>query len=66
MFNIYLGQKEYDFQKSRVTALWSQKDLVSVKNKTNISCLCTFKRMIDEHAHNAFMRMLSTLFMTLA
>ncbi len=40
----YLGQIEYNFQKSRVTGPWDHKDSVSAKKvKKKISCLCTFK-----------------------
>jgi hypothetical protein len=41
----YLGQIEYDFQKSRVTGPWDHEVLVTAeKVKQKISCLCTFKR----------------------
>ncbi len=40
----FLGQIEYDFQKSRVTGPWDHKDSVSAKKvNKKISCLCTFK-----------------------
>ncbi len=40
----YLGQIQYDFQKSRVTGPWDHKDSVSAKKrKYNISCLCPCK-----------------------
>ncbi len=52
-----------DFQKSRVTGPWDQKDSVSAKKvKKKISCLCTFNHIPPKNATVCVPRMSALFF----